>query len=217
MCCIKLQENGVEDQQIMRAQNLFNNPVAYKVFQTLISRRSTLEMIEREIINASDSTRVLDFGCGLGQHSKSFDNQIYLGIEPIESCIQAANRFYARQNVEFKVGDHKTLAEYQDASFDLVLAMGVIHHMSDNDYEVLVTEANRLLKPGGRLVTLDPILHDNQRRISKWVVSKDRGEWVRGQVDYLMTLKNSFSDVDSKIFSGLLRLPYDHISVTARK
>jgi 2-polyprenyl-3-methyl-5-hydroxy-6-metoxy-1,4-benzoquinol methylase len=174
-------------------------------------------MIEIEIINAPDSTSVLDFGCGLGHHSKSFNNQIYLGIEPTESCIQVANRFYARQNVQFRVGDHKTLAEYQDASFDLVLAMGVIHHMNDNDYKEFITEANRLLKPGGRLVTLDPVLHDSQRRISKWVVSKDRGEWVRGQSDYLTTLKNSFSDIDTKIFSGLLRLPYDHISVTARK
>jgi ubiquinone/menaquinone biosynthesis C-methylase UbiE len=207
----------VGNQQIMRVQNLFNNPLMYKFFQTLISRKSTLEMIEIEIINAPDSTSVLDFGCGLGHHSKSFNNQIYLGIEPTESCIQVANRFYARQNVQFRVGDHKTLAEYQDASFDLVLAMGVIHHMNDNDYKEFITEANRLLKPGGRLVTLDPVLHDSQRRISKWVVSKDRGEWVRGQSDYLTTLKNSFSDIDTKIFSGLLRLPYDHISVTARK
>ena len=114
----------------------------YKFFQTLISRKSTLEMIEIEIINAPDSTSVLDFGCGLGHHSKSFNNQIYLGIEPTESCIQVANRFYARQNVQFRVGDHKTLAEYQDASFDLVLAMGVIHHMNDNTHFCLTLLMN---------------------------------------------------------------------------
>jgi len=201
----------------MRIQNIFNNPFFYRVFQSVVSKKSTSGMIEKEWINGEDSSRVLDFGCGVGQYSKLFKDQVYLGIEPIESCVQTANRFFSRENVEFRVGDHRTLSFLNDSSFDLILARGVIHHLNDEDYRVFLSQADRLLEPGGRLITIDPILHVKQSRISKWVVSKDRGEWVRENSDYISNLEGVFSDFRVKIYSGLLRIPYDHIFVSVRK
>lgn len=201
----------------MRIQNIFNNPFFYKVFQSAVSKRSTTWMIEKEWINGDDSSRVLDFGCGVGHYSKLFKDQVYLGIEPIESCVQTANRFLSRENVEFRVGDHRTLSLLNDSSFDLILALGVIHHLNDEDFKVFLSQADRLLIPGGRLVTMDPVLHEKQSRISKWVVSKDRGEWVRENSDYVSNLENVFSVCRVKIYSGLLRIPYDHIFASVRK
>jgi SAM-dependent methyltransferase len=182
-----------------------------------VSKKSTIKMIENELIRPINSSRILDFGCGVGHHSKLFEGKHYLGIEPIESCVTAANRFYRRDDIEFRVGDHETLRFYEDATFDLIMAIGVVHHLSDENFKVLTSESCRLLKPGGRFVTIDPVFHSQQRSLSRWVVSKDRGEWVREQTQYLQTLEAFFPSVISKNYSGLLRIPYDHIFVTATK
>jgi SAM-dependent methyltransferase len=201
----------------MKIQGIFDNPIAYRLFQVAISKKATTKFIENEFINPEDSTQILDFGCGVGHHSELFSGKIYLGIEPIRSCVEAANRFYQRENVEFRVGDHETLAQYQDDTFDLIMAIGVIHHLNDDEYRVLASESCRLLKPGGRFIALDPVLHAKQGSLSRWVVSKDRGEWVREHANYLTTMKEFFPDLKVDIYSKLLRIPYDHIFVTARK
>ena len=201
----------------MKIQGIFDNPIVYRLFQLIISKKSTLKIIENELISPTNSTRILDFGCGVGHLSKLFVGKYYLGIEPIESCVTAANRFYRQKDIVFRFGDHETLKSYEDASFDLIMAIGVVHHLNDESFKVLTSESYRLLKPGGRFVTLDPVFHSQQRSLSRWVVSKDRGEWVREQTQYLSTLAEFFSSINSKNYSGLLRIPYDHIFVTATK
>ena len=79
----------------------------------------------------------------------------------------------------------------------------------------MVSNSARILKPGGRFTTWDPVYHQNQSWVSKLVVSQDRGKFVRTELEYYDILRKSFADLDTEIYRGLLRIPYDHISFSA--
>lgn len=202
----------------MKLAQVFDNAKLYEIFQFAIGRRGTQELIRDEILKPDQINNVLDFGCGIGYHSELFKSAHYLGIEPIESCITVANKKYASSRVEFRLGDQISLKSLPGNSFDLVIAIGVLHHIDGNIFAEFIQEAYRLLKPGGRLTTFDPVFHSEQSVISEWVVKQDRGGWVRTEGEYLETIAKTFREViETKIYSNLLRIPYDHISINAYK
>lgn len=64
---------------------------------------------------------------------------------------------HASQSVEAVVLDASTgLSRFADASFDLVLASNVIEHFEPDDAAALVADIVRLLRPGGRLIVIQP-------------------------------------------------------------
>jgi SAM-dependent methyltransferase len=202
----------------MKTANIFNNPLMYELFQSNIGRSGTREIIRNEILKPEGVNNVLDFGCGIGYHSKEFPNAEYLGIEPLIACVEKAKKMFKKSNREFIVGDHNSLKNYSKSSFDLILAIGVAHHVDDQIFAEFVHESFRLLKPGGRLTTFDPVFHENQTRLSKWIVSRDRGSWVRTKENYLKPILETYKFSPSvKIYSKLLRIPYDHIFIEVIK
>ena len=202
----------------MRISRVFNNANLYNLFQLGIQKNGTKDFLNREILKSESIERVLDFGSGIGHHSQLFQGKQYLGIEPSESCVLSAERLYKDSNATFLVGDHTALKSLTEGTFDLIFAIGVLHHIDDLVFNEFVEQAFRLLKPGARLMTFDPVLHQHQRKLSKWVVKQDRGQWVRTENEYLTVIKKFFLDnTDSRIYSKLLRIPYDHILINTTK
>jgi ubiquinone/menaquinone biosynthesis C-methylase UbiE len=125
---------------------------------------------------------------------------------------------YSGSNRNFIQGDHHTLNSMPDSSYDLIIAIGVLHHINDLILEEFLKESYRLLRPGGRLTTFDPVLHNSQSKLSRWVVKRDRGEWVRGETGYIRPIQQIFNTKPiSKIYSNLLKIPYDHIAIDTTK
>ncbi len=202
----------------MKFSRMFDNAKLYELFQFAAASRKNQQFITERIINPAGISEVLDFGCGVGYHSGLFKSGNYLGIEPINSCIDLAKRKYAKSNVTFVKGDHLHLKTLESNSFDLVIAIGVIHHIDNDIFSVLVQEVHRILKPGGRFTTFDPVFHPKQSRISRWIVKRDRGEWVRTESDYVNPLKSYFLErIEANIYTDLLRFPYDHLAISAIK
>ena len=58
--------------------------------------------------------------------------------------------------IEFKEADARKMP-FEDASFDVVMSSGALHHISHNfeDHEQAVREIVRVLKPGGQIVIWD--------------------------------------------------------------
>ncbi len=202
----------------MRLANIFDNPKLYQSFQNGVVKSGTLELIRDQVLKPNGVKNVLDFGCGNGYHSTYFPQAQYLGIEPLEECVRQARKMFNALNVKFLVGNQLTLKSIPDSSFEQIIAIGVIHHIDNEIFADFLKEAHRILKPGGRLATFDPVLHDKQSFLSKWVVSKDRGTWVRSTENYLAPFKKVFSNnLNHRIYTGLLRIPYDHIFIEVVK
>ena len=55
------------------------------------------------------------------------------------------------------------------------------------------------MKKNSKLLTADPIFIDNQNKIAKYFISKDRGKNVRKKNEYLNLIKSSFKKFKIKI------------------
>ncbi len=101
----------------------------------------------------------LDIGTGTGHTAAAFAEHAaqVVGLDVAAGMLQAAGELYQRPNLEF------IQAPAQDTgltskSFDLITARHTLHHHPDP--AATLTEAARLLKPGGRLVIADEVTPD---------------------------------------------------------
>ena len=71
--------------------------------------------------------------------------------------------------------------------------------------------AHDALKPGGKLVTVDGVWTRDQSQTARWLLARDRGEFVRSDKEYLGIASKVFANVQPSIRYDLLRIPYSHI------
>ncbi len=117
-------------------------------------------MIEvQEIINAVDlnDKTVLEIGCGLGPHAKHLSkiSGRYDAIDIIEEKIEDAKKDNTQENLKFKHMDATNL-EYDDETFDIVIACHAIHEAPCISQGKIYREAHRVLKRGQYMVIIDP-------------------------------------------------------------
>lgn len=99
--------------------------------------------------NEPKTIKILDMGAGHGAFTKKlFD----LGYD-IEACDMFPEIFHF-DKIECKKVDITQPFPYEDASFDVVIAVEVSEHILD--HEVFFAETRRILKPGGRFYISTP-------------------------------------------------------------
>ena len=94
-------------------------------------------------------------------------------------------------------------------SFDVVLALGVLHHLTDSEAESLALLASSALKPGGRLLTFDGCYIPEQNPIARFLLSIDRGRFVREPRGYTSILEKAFAEVNYQVIHRK-PIPYTH-------
>jgi cyclopropane fatty-acyl-phospholipid synthase-like methyltransferase len=99
-----------------------------------------------------------------------------------------------------------TAADYGE--FDIVLAIGVVHHLDDSHASNLFSLASRALVPGGRLLTLDGVYTDDQSVFVKRMLNNDRGKYVRTEPANKALATQMFSSVSTSVRHDLFRIPY---------
>lgn len=99
--------------------------------------------------------RVLDAGCGAGYGSAELaaGALLVVGVDLAAEAVEFAREHYPLPNLTFEQGTCTALA-HPDASFDLVVAFEVIEHLEN--WGELLTEARRVLAPGGQFVVSTP-------------------------------------------------------------
>jgi SAM-dependent methyltransferase len=108
----------------------------------------------------SESWAVGDLGCGTGQVAEMlapFVDQVVAVDESAAMLTAARKRLKGYENVSVREGDLGALP-IDDESLDAALLFLVLHYTAD-PAEVL-TEACRVLKPGGRVLVVDMMPHD---------------------------------------------------------
>lgn len=100
--------------------------------------------------------RCIDLGCGTGAFTRRLRS---LGLQLAGMDISPVSVEHARAiapEIEYLVGDI-TDTKLPDASRDIILYSGVLHHFSTPEARMQVLrEGHRLLAPGGRLFAYDP-------------------------------------------------------------
>lgn len=105
---------------------------------------------------------VLEIGCGTGLNSfllASKTSSRVLGTDICVPFIEEANRRYQLPNLRFAVLDFNQAAQFEGETFDYIVGNGILHHLYHHLADAL-TNMRRLLKPGGKIVFLEPNLYN---------------------------------------------------------
>ena len=143
----------------------------YRASANPFNREAMLEQMNAEVLtrlqlNGIAEPQLLDLGCGLGATLRSFARRLpnakLLGVTRVpwqveHACVlnEAAG---CGERVRVIEGDYEDSSLLPRASFDGVYALESSCHAHGADKGVLLGEAHRLLRSGGRLVIADAFL-----------------------------------------------------------
>ncbi len=197
-------------------ERVLSNPTVYKTFKRVVLPGGVLERLVAEHFVVADGGRVLDLGCGFGDYAPFYaDRSTYLGIDHNESYIETAKRMNASTPARFMVADVADPVVADHGPFDLVMMSGVLHHLPSDAVRDLASLIRPLISANGRFVAMEPVFDPDQGLTARLTIAADRGRFARDEEGYRTLLETAFSKVDTTIVSGMLRIPYTHVILTA--
>jgi len=189
-------------------------PASYRLFRQLVG--GDLGQYVSEYVRPRTGDKVLDIGCGPGDMLGFLPGVDYLGFDVSREYIEAAKSRFGNRG-RFLCADVSVASlEQERGQFDLVLATGVLHHLDDERADRMFELARAALRPAGRLITYDGCYVPGQSRLARWVLSKDRGKFVRHHDEYVRLASKHFSTVEPHVRHDLLRIPYTHLIMFCR-
>lgn len=191
---------------------VLSHPVVYETFQRLMGARRGREWIVRDLIRPFPGMRILDLGCGPGEILDSLPEDVaYTGYDMSPEYIASAKAKYgARATFHCRLLEQAEVATLEP--FDLVMGIGVLHHLDDDTARQFMALAKAGLKPGGRVLTLDACYAPKQNPIARYLISKDRGQHVRDEAGYRALAEGTFTGITGAVTNRVWP-PWTHWSM----
>ncbi len=180
----------------------------YSLSSKLLGRYNNYNrLVVNKYIRPCEDDKILDIGCGPGEIVQYLPHVTYFGFDSNKDYInQAKQRFW--QQGSFICSSISTYLEEDAHSYDIAIALAVLHHLNDTEATKLFNIASTALRRGGRLITVDNCHTDTQSRFEKFLLSKDRGKFIRTPEGYRDLALRHFRDVKVNVETNLLRVPY---------
>lgn len=136
-------------------------------FFTRAKARALIDLARRRV-GDPQSLSALDVGCGVGltvaQLQGSFGK--VAGVDISDGMIERARE--RDPDTDYRVYSGTRLP-YDDASFDVVFTICVLHHVPRSSRYMFMAELSRVLKPGGLVVVGE---HNPANPLTRFVVSR---------------------------------------------
>lgn len=171
----------------------------YELVQFVAGANIYRTKVTRDYIKPFEGCKILDIGCGTGEYVRFLDKFCrqyeYYGFDSEANYIERGKALF-KGRPEIHLRHQMLTAETIDeiGQFDIVIAIGVMHHMSDEVVLSLLHTAKAALKPGGRLVTYDPGRFENEKIMETFFAKYDRGRNIRPQAAYAKLISQVFTD-----------------------
>ena len=191
----------------------------YNLFQKIVGKKKSLNWKIQNIWKIKKGNKVVDMGCGPGTKLEFLPEFIeYIGFDVSEEYINAAKSNYNRGT--FILGTANDFLNNNDdrlENADIVICNGLLHHLEDIEVDEIFELSKKILKPGGRLLCIEPVFLVHQRKISKWIMDKDRGLNIRYEQGYKDLVSKYFENFTTNIATGFSKIPYVHIIIECIK
>ena len=183
-----------------------SRPKIYDFFQFLIGGRSARKYVISRFVSEKNS--ILDIGCGTG-YALDFIPQTcsYEGFDLNKIYINYARNKYGQRGKFYCQNAGKSNIPIEN-KYDIVLAMGLIHHLNDVEADNFFKFSSHVLKPSGKLLTLDGVYEKGQNPVAKFMLNNDRGKYIRFKEAYLELAQRHFDHVSSEVNCNLFKIPY---------
>jgi len=191
-------------------KQILSNPLVYNFLQNLLLKKRSRGLLIEKYVKPDKKDHILDLGCGPGRLIDLLPEGVkYTGIDISAEYIEDAKIRYGN-TYNFICSNILDIDFTNIGTFDKVIARGFFHHLDDRTILNLMDYIKPALSKHVQLVSLDGCYIADQNFISKFLISNDRGNYVRKETEYMNLLKSSFNKVESFIHNDLLRIPYDH-------
>ena len=117
----------------------------------------------QEVLAFEKPAKALDVGSRMGEFTARIkkalpEGSAVIGLDCCQETVNQANQKFADEGIQFVAGQGESIP-FEDASFDLVALSNTLHHIKE--YEKVLQEMQRVLKPGGILM-VNEMFSDDQ-------------------------------------------------------
>ena len=178
----------------------------YSLFQLLAGAQRSRKRFVTQFIRPVAGMHVLDLGCGPADILDYLPSVKYVGVDDNHFYIEKCKKKYGKKGQFFlnNLGEINTL---NLPKFDLILLLGIIHHLDDKTAKTLFSSLGQLLNSGGRILSLDPIITKETNFLAKFFILNDRGIFIRDDIQY-KALASKFNIKEN--IQNQFWLPYTH-------
>ncbi len=190
--------------------SLLSNPNFYNFTQHLLGASAfRKKFIENLFIKKN--AKILDIGCGTSTVIKFLNEPEYYGYDISSKNINFCKKKFGNLgNFYNKVFTKDELIHLP--KFDYIFLFGFIHHINDNDVISLFKILKLCLKPNGYICTIDGVLEKKQNSIARFLISRDRGQFVRTKESYIKLTKDIFFSLKTEIIHWKF-FPYTYMTM----
>ena len=147
-------------------------PMVYDFAQALAGGAKAKRELAKEFALLPAEGKAIDVGGGTGIYRRLFPERWrYCCLDPDPQKLQGFRQKFPDDDA---VEASACAMPIQSASFDLCIMICVSHHLTDEQFELALAEANRVLKVGGTFILADAVWRLENTR-GKFLWSVDRG------------------------------------------
>jgi SAM-dependent methyltransferase len=171
----------------------------YNLLQNFVGGGRDRADFIRMHVNFRPDEKVVDAGCGTGGALEFLPSVNYFGFDPNPDYIRAARSRYGNRG-EFLCGDvssARVQQMVQDA--DAFLSLGVLHHISDQQIDDILSLARACLRPSGRFIFYEPCFSANDDWMGKVFMRLDRGGNIKTDQAWRALVSDYFATVEEHI------------------
>ncbi|MHB8448753.1 MAG: class I SAM-dependent methyltransferase [Rudaea sp.] len=192
----------------------------YDAFQTVVGAYAWHRRVlsHHVLPKLRKGAMILDIGCGTAEVLRHLPEDVhYHGFDRNGSYVAKAEWLFAKRQARFDCEEFGSELPDNGTRYDLILAIGLMHHLDDDDCMHLVTTAHNALADGGMMVTFDPVFTDDQSRIARFLIAHDRGRNVRRQNEYARLARTCFPHVEEILDQRPMFIPYTGLVLICRR
>ncbi|MDO9224750.1 MAG: class I SAM-dependent methyltransferase [Pseudomonadota bacterium] len=194
---------------------VLSHPLLYSSFQSLMGAHKFRTNFVAQFVRPFSGMAILDIGCGPADILAYLPDVDYWGFDISEQYIKKAEDVFGNRGhfhcEQLQANDLERLPK-----FDVVLAIGLLHHLDDAAALNVLQLAQQALKPFGRLLTVDPCLDRSQGAIARFLVQHDRGQNVRDKSGYEALALSVFNAPKAEMRHQAW-IPYTHCIMECEK
>lgn len=180
-------------------------PFLFKLLMGLVGVNNARRVFVKEYVKPKYGDRLLDVGCGPCDILEHLPDIEYVGIDMSQRYIDRAKKQFGYRGT-FICQELSSVMLDELGKFDTVVAFGVLHHLNDDEVLKLLEHVHSALKPGGKLFTYDGVNEEDKSLIARFILSKDRGHYIRTAKDQYNLASKIFRDIKVNIRCDLLRI-----------
>lgn len=169
---------------------LLDSPVIFKIFRKLVAPQGQTKDFVKRYINKYPPKTILDIGFGTGDFMDTIpEDTLYTGIDNNPKYFSYAINNLTGEKREFLLKDALDDDIYSNKSFDIVLMISILHHLSDQELGGILPNIKKVAK---KAVIIADIIPNPPGLIPKLLVKLDRGKFVRSEEEKLRILGKYF-------------------------